>query len=304
MAHITSATRTFKSHAPIPAANGLGEAGFSLIELIMVMILLGIAGTMASLGLVTFVKSFTSTKDTNYTAGKAQMAMLRIVKELTAIETVTSASAATITFKSRHGPNAADLKTYTLSRSGANLILDDGTHSDILTNQVTAFSLSYASDFDAAPSATWTGCTNNDLSIVKSWYEWRSFSGSYELNIQFTDTNTTHLNDYKISYGNPTFGTAGWVSSKDYTVTNVSSSTKTLSRSPVYYFPKAYIWSVARGRECYVAIDIVDANDAGLTPGGDGPPVILSRLITVTLTMQGADNTPVTFTTRVFPRNI
>lgn len=290
-----------------PVLMGLNEAGFSLIELISVMILLGIAGSMASLGLVTFIKSFTATKDTNYTAGKAQMAMLRMIKEMTAIETVTSATASAITFTSRHGPNSSDLKTYTLSLSGGNLILNDGTNSDVLTDQVSAFSLSYAPDFDSAPTSSWTGCTNPlSLSLVN--YYWYSTANAYHsdntLDVDFTDTNSTHLSDYRLSYGNPTYGTAGWSSSLDYTMVNVSSSSKSYTASPRYYYPKAYIWSVARGRNCYVAIDIHDANNAGVNYGGDGPPAILSRLINVTLTMQGANNTPATFTTRVFPRNI
>ena len=76
----------------------MDQKGFTLIEIIMVLILLGIMGTMAGLGIVTFTNSFILSRQAADVTGKARPAMLRLQKEFLRINSVTAATGTSITY--------------------------------------------------------------------------------------------------------------------------------------------------------------------------------------------------------------
>ncbi len=116
------------------------EAGFTLIEIIVTLVLVGILSVFVALFLTSFLNSSFLIKNNSDTAMKAQMAMDRIsveLKEVSAVSVLTTDSL--ITYKNRQiDPSGADR---TIKFQGSNLYLS--TPSDnILIDQVQAFQLS------------------------------------------------------------------------------------------------------------------------------------------------------------------
>jgi prepilin-type N-terminal cleavage/methylation domain-containing protein len=116
------------------------EAGFTLIEIIVTLVLVGILSVFVGLFLTSFLNSYFLVKNNSDTAMKAQMAMDRIsaeLKEVSAVSVLTTDSL--ITYKNRQiDPTGADR---TIKFQGSNLYLT--TVSDnILIDQVQTFQLS------------------------------------------------------------------------------------------------------------------------------------------------------------------
>ena len=116
------------------------EAGFTLIEIIVTLVLVGILSVFVALFLTSFLNSSFLIKNNSDTAMKAQMAMDRIsveLKEVSAVSVLTTDSL--ITYKNRQmDPSGADR---TIKILGSNLYL--ATASDnLLIDQVQTFQLS------------------------------------------------------------------------------------------------------------------------------------------------------------------
>lgn len=126
-----------------------GEAGFSLIELIAVLVLMGILGVGTSLGFSHVVSGFILSRDTAAVAGKGQLAMLRLARELRVISAVTAATATSITFDALRDGGAT--QTITVTQANKTITLNG----DILTDSVSTLALAYYDTFDASPEVTW-----------------------------------------------------------------------------------------------------------------------------------------------------
>ncbi len=92
----------------------LDARGFTLIEVIATLVLITIIATMAGLGIVEITKQYLFAQKAGETAQVSQVAMARMVKELTLIRSGTSAGATSITFST---PAAAGR---TISWTGGN----------------------------------------------------------------------------------------------------------------------------------------------------------------------------------------
>lgn len=124
------------------------EAGFTLMELIVVMVLVGIVSAVVGIGIVQVVKGLVFTKMNAVTVQKGQIAMTKIAKEFNNISAVTAASANSITFTSY---KAGVSGSHTMELSG-NRVTFDG---DTLTDQVSNFTISYYDNYDSAAQSTW-----------------------------------------------------------------------------------------------------------------------------------------------------
>lgn len=112
------------------------EAGFTLIEIILTLVLISILSVFAGLFLTSFLSSYSLVKNNSDTAMKAQMAMDRIsleLKEVSAVSAITANSLITYTNPSGAGR--------TIKRVGSNLFLSTPTD-QILIDGVQAFQLS------------------------------------------------------------------------------------------------------------------------------------------------------------------
>jgi|GEM_PF-3490202 len=141
--------------------------GFTLIELTLVLIIMGLVGLAGTLGLMDAVNGYVRSADTNNMATKAQITLARIAIELTNINFgtnplapgngITASTATSITYDANFGnKNAAQTCCVTtagnvLTRNGANLTLNGMT----LCDRVQDFQLRYYDNFNTAAQTTW-----------------------------------------------------------------------------------------------------------------------------------------------------
>ena len=127
--------------------------GFTLIEIIAVLVLTGMLTAIAGLGLGEMAKSFIFAKDSRDTLQIGQVAMLRIVKELINVRRSTINGAnQSITFLSEHSTGPI---TYTISLNGSDLELISGANTYILANKVNNFDFNYLATFNGVSANTW-----------------------------------------------------------------------------------------------------------------------------------------------------
>ncbi len=131
------------------------QAGFSLIEIITVLLLLGIMGVGAGFGISNIVDGFFLSRDAVATAAKGQLVLLRLSREFRVIKSVAAASATSIQFVAKHGDTDAEDQGYTVTQSGATITMNDGATTDILADQVNSLVLAYYDTFDGAAQTTW-----------------------------------------------------------------------------------------------------------------------------------------------------
>ena len=123
------------------------EKGFTLIEVIVSLVLVGIISAMMGLGLMQITQGYIFSRQNSETVQKVQIAMARIVKELSAATAINSTPAPTATSVSLTrlpGP-----VTNTITFAG-NTVQINGT---TLIDNVAACSFTY---FDAAGLSTTT----------------------------------------------------------------------------------------------------------------------------------------------------
>lgn len=116
--------------------------GFTFLEVIIVIVLVGIIAAAAGLGYVKVVKGILFTKMNASTIQKGQITIMKLVKEFTniSISSITAANSTSITFKTvKNGESGSPVKV-TLS---GNEVTFGG---DVLTDQVSEFTLKYYTD--------------------------------------------------------------------------------------------------------------------------------------------------------------
>ena len=126
--------------------------GFTLIEVIVSLVLVGIIGAIVGMLLVQISKGFVFSKKTAATAQKGQITISRLVKEFSTITSISSGTATSITFTRDPGV------THTISWAGANNPLLIAT--DIVTDNVNSFNLQYYDSYnDPSPSPSYLPST-------------------------------------------------------------------------------------------------------------------------------------------------
>jgi prepilin-type N-terminal cleavage/methylation domain-containing protein len=117
------------------------QDGFTLIEVIAVLIIVGILAAFAGLGIVAAVQGYTFSKDTAAISEKAQLAISRINRELLECYNCKGASGTAVgTFINSLSANRS------IQLSGTNIVISDGTDTDTLLDNVASFSMSYNAD--------------------------------------------------------------------------------------------------------------------------------------------------------------
>ena len=128
--------------------------GFTLIEVIVSLVIIGILATITSIGVGKVFQGYLFTKDNANTTLKAQIALTRLMKEFNSIDGVTSGSQTSITYS--YIKNGVSIPNRTISWSGTvndPLMLGGNT----LTEDVNDFELSYHEDYNDAGDNTWNG---------------------------------------------------------------------------------------------------------------------------------------------------
>jgi len=115
------------------------ESGFTLIELIVSLVMVGVITVVAGMAMVPFMEGYITTRTNAEITRKVQIAMTRMIKEFTVVSSVSSGTGTSITFSAEH---AGGTRTCTLSWAGSagDPLMLDG---DILTDGVESFQLLY-----------------------------------------------------------------------------------------------------------------------------------------------------------------
>jgi len=105
-----------------------------MIELITAIVIISIISVMAGMGLVQIAKGYYMAKTSTVAAQQAQIALARMVKELSAVQAISASTATSITY-------TRDGVSHTLAWTAADQPLTlDG---DTLIDKVQSFSLTY-----------------------------------------------------------------------------------------------------------------------------------------------------------------
>ena len=131
----------------------LNKNGFTLIEIIISLVLIGIIAAVVGMSSVHMVKSFLFSEKNVDTLLKGQIAITRMEKELNNVKKVSASSANSITFTSYRD---TDPKTHTISLNTNNELLLDA---DKLTDSVSSFSMAYYDNYNSAARTTFVAGT-------------------------------------------------------------------------------------------------------------------------------------------------
>jgi len=140
------------------------EKGFTLIEVIVTLVIVGIIAALAGMWLVNLANGYIFTVQNANTVQKGQLAITRIAKELGGLQSVTSSSATSITFNRIDAGNPSGIPI-ALAQIGNTLQLNNHT----LTDRVSTFNLDYYNDdpTSTTPSSSWSTTPSNPTRIIK-----------------------------------------------------------------------------------------------------------------------------------------
>lgn len=168
---VTSIPKRNQSLFCIFSRPGIGsQKGFTLIEVIVSLILMGILASLAGIAIVQVVQGYMMTQENSTTTQKAQLAMSRITREV--IEMINIPTGQTATAEVLPIQNVNGNRIIGLDSGSVKIALDNSTLSagDILINNVTAFTLTYysrnATSGTVETTSTWPA--SNDITTLTS----------------------------------------------------------------------------------------------------------------------------------------
>jgi prepilin-type N-terminal cleavage/methylation domain-containing protein len=123
------------------------KAGFSLLELILVLALLGIIGLVGTMGFVRFSQGFVFARETTAITAKGQLAMMRLAKELQSLSAAsTTTPPSRLAFTALRGGVEEDHEARLV---GTSLFFDN----QVLVDRVSGLVLSYYTEYDSGATA-------------------------------------------------------------------------------------------------------------------------------------------------------
>lgn len=138
------------------------QKGFTLIEVIVSLVIIGILSTLASAGIARIIQGYVFSKDNAETALKAQIVFTRLAKEFRSMDGVSAGTQTSLTYS--YIQEGSSITGRTLSWAGAAtdpLVLGG----NILTDKVNDFEMSFHNDYSDPGDHTWNG-TEKLISIT------------------------------------------------------------------------------------------------------------------------------------------
>ncbi len=130
-----------------------GQKGFTLVEIIAVLVITGILAVLISTGVVRIIEGYFFTRDNTAAAMKAQVAVIKISKELRSIEKINSGKKRSMSYSyNRNGKTIADRSLFWSGTALAPLMLGK----NILLENVTDFEITFHEDYQDSGSNTWS----------------------------------------------------------------------------------------------------------------------------------------------------
>jgi len=143
----------------------LSHKGFTLIEIIVTLLLVGILAALGGLGIVQATKGYITVKENSEITQKVQLAMTRITREIVEMNDIPSTPSSTVlpiknvtqldSSNNMVGNRTIGLSNNTIKMAFAGNSLDNG---DVLTDNISSLNFTYYSG-----NATWTYGSNINL---------------------------------------------------------------------------------------------------------------------------------------------
>lgn len=145
------------------------KSGFTLIEVIVSLILVGVMAAIAGMGIVSATRAFIFAKEAAEISQKSQLAMNRISKSITnwiSVSTNPAPSATSLTL-TRNDVITGGTITETYSYSNGTLSLTSGGTTDVLCDDLTSFLMEYLRTDQGGDSFWSSGQSVPDLNMVR-----------------------------------------------------------------------------------------------------------------------------------------
>ncbi len=130
------------------------KQGFTLIEIIISLVLIGFVTTIMSMGFVKIFEGYLLTKDNANTTMKAQLVLTRLMKEFSSIDGVSSGSGTSMTYSYILGGTTMTNRTVSWSGTVNDPLM---LGNNILSENVNNFELNYCTSYSDAGDNIWNG---------------------------------------------------------------------------------------------------------------------------------------------------
>lgn len=133
---------------------GRSRQGFTLIEVVVSLVLLGILTAVAGMGIVSGVRAYLSVEENTEIAQKAQFALIRMSRELMELTAVSAAEASRVVFTNPSGTFTLGFHDGAVRLAQGSVTLD--TASPVLTDGVAGLVLTYGTVDGDGNQGAWT----------------------------------------------------------------------------------------------------------------------------------------------------
>lgn len=135
------------------------EKGFTLIEVIVTLILVGITAVLAGMWIVSVANGYLFAQMSMNTLQNGELARARLIKELMGLSSVTSGTGGQINYTRLDDSNGSAVPV-TVSLNGTALQLNvNNAGNNTLADNVSTFSLTYCDSTTSTPATTWSNTT-------------------------------------------------------------------------------------------------------------------------------------------------